>query len=59
MRLTHWHAMQTPYTAESASYCAERNKWAAGGDDMWVHLYDYNTGDELDVNKGRLPASVF
>lgn len=25
---------------------------------MWVHLYDYNTGDELDVNKGGLPSSV-
>jgi hypothetical protein len=44
--------LQTPYTVESASYCAERKRWAAGGNDMWVHLYDYDTGDELDVNKG-------
>jgi hypothetical protein len=44
--------LQTPYTVESASYCAERKRWAAGGNDMWVHLYDYDTGAELDVNKG-------
>ena len=44
---------QTPYTVESASYCADRKRWAAGGDDMWVHLYDYDTGAELDTNKGE------
>jgi serine-threonine kinase receptor-associated protein len=46
-------SFKTPYTVESASYCAERKRWAAGGNDMWVHLYDYDTGDELDVNKGH------
>jgi len=46
-------SFKTPYTVESASYCAERGKWAAGGNDMWVHLYDYASGEELDVNKGH------
>lgn len=50
--------VQTPYTVESASYCAERKRWAAGGNDMWVHLYDYETGDELDVNKGATSGLV-
>ena len=45
-------AFQTPYTVESASFCAERGRYAAGGDDMWVHLHDFATGQELEVNKG-------
>ena len=45
-------AFQTAYTVESASFCAERGRFAAGGDDMWVHLHDFATGAELEVNKG-------
>ena len=45
-------AFQTAYTVESASFCEERGRFAAGGDDMWVHLHDFATGAELEVNKG-------
>ncbi len=36
------HKLTAP--AESASYCAAKRKFVAGGEDMWVHLYDYDTG---------------
>jgi len=54
-------AFQTAYTVESASFCAERGRFAAGGDDMWVHLHDFGTGAELEVNKGapRTPPGLF
>lgn len=48
-------SFRTPYSVESASYCAERGRFAAGGDDMWVHLYDFATGEELEVNRGETP----
>lgn len=38
---------------ESASLCLERGKFAVGGVDMWVHLHDYETGKELECNKGH------
>mmetsp|Transcript_3500 Transcript_3500/g.21992 ORF Transcript_3500/g.21992 Transcript_3500/m.21992 type:complete len:327 (-) Transcript_3500:967-1947(-) len=38
---------------ESASLCLERGKFVVGGVDMWVHLYDYNTGKEIECNKGH------
>lgn len=41
------------YPAEAASYCPAKNKFAAGGDDMWVHLHNADTGVELEVNKGH------
>eukprot|EP00882_Tetradesmus_deserticola_P000508 GHRQ01000559.1.p1 GENE.GHRQ01000559.1~~GHRQ01000559.1.p1 ORF type:complete len:333 (+),score=82.40 GHRQ01000559.1:155-1153(+) len=41
------------YPAEAASYCPSKNKFAAGGEDMWVHLHDASTGAELEVNKGH------
>ena len=37
---------------ESASFCPAKGRFAAGGEDMWVHLYDYATGEELECNKG-------
>lgn len=36
------HAMTAP--TESASYCPAKRRFVAGGEDMWVHLYDYDTG---------------
>jgi serine-threonine kinase receptor-associated protein len=42
-----------PYVVESASLCEKRGCFAAGGEDMWVHLYDYETGEEVDCNKGH------
>eukprot|EP00775_Hariotina_reticulata_P002690 gene2690-2990_t len=41
------------YPVEAASYCPAKNKFAAGGDDMWVHLHNAETGAELEVNKGH------
>lgn len=52
-RLEGIKSFRTPYVVESASYCAERGRYAAGGDDMWVHLYDFATGEELEVNRGH------
>ncbi|GLC47358.1 hypothetical protein PLESTB_000167100 [Pleodorina starrii] len=45
------HKLTAP--AESASYCPSKRKFVAGGEDMWVHLYDYDTGQELECNKGH------
>lgn len=45
------HAMTAP--TESASYCPAKRRFVAGGEDMWVHLYDYDTGQELECNKGH------
>jgi serine-threonine kinase receptor-associated protein len=28
-------------------------RFAAGGEDMWVHLHNADTGAELEVNKGH------
>ncbi|KAJ0074862.1 hypothetical protein Patl1_34323 [Pistacia atlantica] len=29
------------------------NKFIAGGEDMWVHLFDFHTGEEIGCNKGH------
>lgn len=41
------------HSAESASYCAARRRIVTGGEDMWVHLYDCDTGQELECNRGH------
>ena len=41
-----------PYNVESASYSPAKQKLAWGGEDMWVHLHDFATGQEIDCNKG-------
>lgn len=41
------------HPVEAASYCPLKNRFAAGGEDMWVHLHDADTGAELEVNKGH------
>jgi len=38
---------------ESASLFAEKNCFVAGGEDMWVRLFDYSTGEEKACNKGH------
>lgn len=38
---------------ESASLCLGRNKVVVGGADMWVHLYDFGTGEEIECNRGH------
>ena len=45
-------AFRQEWTVESASFCPAKGRFAAGGEDMWVHLYDYATGEELECNKG-------
>jgi hypothetical protein len=51
------HAISA-YTVESASFSPGGKVFVAGGSDMWVHLYDYETGRELDVNKGEDMSGV-
>jgi serine-threonine kinase receptor-associated protein len=41
------------HPVEAASYCPLKNRFVAGGEDMWVHLHDAATGAELEVNKGH------
>ncbi|KAK0572208.1 hypothetical protein LWI29_027870 [Acer saccharum] len=43
-----------PCTVESASLEPKYgNKFIAGGEDMWVHVFDFHTGDEIACNKGH------
>lgn len=43
----------TQYKVESASYSPNKRKFATGGEDMWVHLHDFESGEEIDTNKGH------
>ena len=43
----------TQYKVESASYSPNKRKFATGGEDMWVHLHDFESGEEIDTNKGN------
>lgn len=45
------HKLSHP--VEAASFCPEKRCFVAGGEDMWVHLYDFVSGQELEVNKGH------
>ena len=45
-------AFAQPYLVESATFCPEKSRFVVGGEDMWVHLHDYATGDEVECNKG-------
>lgn len=38
---------------ESASFCPSKRKFVAGGEDMWARLFDFDTGQELECNKGH------
>ncbi|EOY30948.1 Transducin/WD40 repeat-like superfamily protein isoform 1 [Theobroma cacao] len=43
-----------PCTVESASLEPKYgNKFVAGGEDMWVRVFDFHTGDEIACNKGH------
>ncbi|CAN1331415.1 Serine-threonine kinase receptor-associated protein [Linum perenne] len=43
-----------PSTVESASLEPRYgNKFIAGGEDMWVHVFDFHTGEEIACNKGH------
>ena len=52
-RLEPIKAFSQPYSVESASFCPEKGRFVAGGGDMWAHLHDYETGAELECNKGE------
>ncbi|CAK9174724.1 unnamed protein product [Ilex paraguariensis] len=46
------HSM--PCNIESASLEPKHgNKFIAGGEDMWVHVFDFTTGEEIGCNKGH------
>ncbi|MQM06218.1 hypothetical protein Taro_039038 [Colocasia esculenta] len=43
-----------PCTVESASLEPKLgNKFIAGGEDMWVHVFDFHSGEEIACNKGH------
>ena len=43
-----------PCTIESVSLEPKYgNKFVAGGEDMWVHVFDFHTGNEIACNKGH------
>ncbi|XP_078428046.1 transducin/WD40 repeat-like superfamily protein [Wolffia australiana] len=43
-----------PCTVESASLEPTLgNKFIAGGEDMWIRVFDFHTGDEIACNKGH------
>ena len=46
--------VQLKHNAEAASYCPSRNRFVAGGEDMWVHLYDFATGQVGRLGAGNL-----
>lgn len=49
-------AFAQPFTVESATFCPEKGRFVIGGEDMWVHLHDYATGEEIECNKGESRA---
>ncbi|KAF3791890.1 Serine-threonine kinase receptor-associated protein [Nymphaea thermarum] len=43
-----------PCTVESASLEPKNGStFVAGGEDMWLHLFDFHTGEEIACNKGH------
>ncbi|KAG6426000.1 hypothetical protein SASPL_110213 [Salvia splendens] len=45
---------EMPCIVESASMEPKYgNKFIAGGEDMWVHMFDFHTGVEIGCNKGH------
>ncbi|GFY99800.1 transducin/WD40 repeat-like superfamily protein [Actinidia rufa] len=43
-----------PCTVESASLEPKYGyKFIAGGEDMWIHVFDFHTGEEIACNKGH------
>ncbi|KAF5741966.1 putative serine-threonine kinase receptor-associated protein [Tripterygium wilfordii] len=43
-----------PCTVESASLEPKYgDKFIAGGEDMWIHVFDFHTGEEIACNKGH------
>ncbi|EGC29100.1 WD40 repeat-containing protein [Dictyostelium purpureum] len=42
-----------PFEVNCASLSPDNSKFIAGGSDFWVHSYDFETGNELEVSKGH------
>ncbi|XP_010925262.1 uncharacterized protein [Elaeis guineensis] len=43
-----------PCTVESASLEPKLgNRFIAGGEDMWIHVFDFHTGEQITCNKGH------
>mmetsp|Transcript_39206 Transcript_39206/g.54429 ORF Transcript_39206/g.54429 Transcript_39206/m.54429 type:complete len:332 (+) Transcript_39206:402-1397(+) len=51
MEVVKTHTME--FSIESASLHPNADKFVAGGEDMWVRLHDFRTGEELECNKGH------
>jgi len=51
LKLMKQHSVK--HNAEAASFCPSKKRFVAGGEDMWVHVYDYVTGEEVECNKGH------
>ncbi|MEW5313656.1 MAG: hypothetical protein WDW38_005204 [Sanguina aurantia] len=45
--------LTVPRTCESASWAPSKRRFVTGGEDMWVYVYDYDTGLEIECNKGH------
>lgn len=45
-----------PFNVESASLEPKFKRYIAGGEDMWVHVFDFHTGDE--ISKFRILISI-
>lgn len=41
------------WKVESVSLCPDKGRFVVGGEDMYAHLYDYETGNELECNRGH------
>lgn len=41
------------YEVESATFCEEKERVVAGGKDMWVHVYDSISGEEIECCRGH------
>ncbi|KAL6069154.1 Serine-threonine kinase receptor-associated protein [Balamuthia mandrillaris] len=46
-------AFNTNFVANSASLRPDAKTFVAGGADFWAHLFDFETGEELDTFKGH------
>ena len=47
------HVRPQGYAAEAASLHVGTSRLVMGGSDMWVHLIDWTTGEELEVCRGH------
>ena len=46
-------SVRVPYGVESASMHAPSKRFVAGGQDMWVHVHDLESGMEVESHRGH------